>query len=106
MAWTRSRANLFEADVYRDFMAVPEVLEQKWSGLRDDMIRGGVESPHLAVTELQLFAHIGQASGTNAPVRLTRETLPSQGTITEAMYDILVYHAAIRLASFVELVTH
>src|SRR6266545_2908072 len=93
-------------DVYRDFMAVPEVLERKWAALRDDLRRAGVTAPRLAVTELQLFAHIGRATGSNAPVRLTRENLPGQASITEALYDVLIYHAAVRLAPFVEMVTH
>jgi alpha-N-arabinofuranosidase len=93
-------------DVYRDFMAVPEVLQRKWSALKEDMLQGGIKEPRLAVTELQLFAHIERASDTNLPVRLTRDKFPSQGTITEAIYDVLIYHAAVRLAPFVELVTH
>ena len=41
-------------------MAVPEVLEQKWAALRRDMEAGGINDPRLAVTELQMFAHLGQ----------------------------------------------
>lgn len=93
-------------DVFRDFMAVPEVLQGKWMQLRDAMRAGGIAEPHLAVTELQLFAHLGRNTQSNAPVRMTYETLPSQGSITEALYDILIYHAAIRLAPFVEMITH
>jgi alpha-N-arabinofuranosidase len=93
-------------DVFRDFMAVPGVLEQKWSALRDDMAHAGIAEPRLAVTELQLFAHLGRAGDNASPVRLTRENLVGQGSITEALYDILIYHAAVRLAPFVELITH
>jgi alpha-N-arabinofuranosidase len=93
-------------DVYRDFMAVPEVLEQKWSALRADMERAGVRDPRLAVTELQLFAHLGRATEAGETVHLTRENLVNQGSITEALYDVLIYHAAVRLAPFVELITH
>lgn len=93
-------------DVYRDFMAVPEVLESKWSALRDDMKGAGIGEPHLAITELQLFAHLGPRPADPAAIRLTRENLPSQPSITEAIYDILIYHAAVRLGSFVELITH
>jgi alpha-L-arabinofuranosidase len=93
-------------DVYRDFMAVPEVLQQKWAALRADLGRAGVPEPRLAVTELQLFAHLGRATGGNASVRLTPENLPSQGSLTEAIYDVLIYHAAVRLAPFVTLITH
>ncbi|MFO1496875.1 MAG: hypothetical protein U1G07_00505 [Verrucomicrobiota bacterium] len=93
-------------DVYRDFMAVPEVLQSKWETLREDMRQGGVTQPRLAVTELQLFAHLAAKAEDDAPDRLTYATLPGQGSITEAIYDILVYHAAVRLQPFVELITH
>jgi alpha-N-arabinofuranosidase len=93
-------------DVYRDFMAVPEVLETKWTSLRQDMLRGGVKNPQLAVTELQMFAHLESAADKNLPVRLTRENLVTPGTHGEALYDILIYHAAARLGSFVNLITH
>lgn len=93
-------------DVYRDFMAVPEVLEQKWAALRNDMEQGGIRNPRLAVTELQMFAHLGRASEANAPARLTHQNLVNPGTHAEALYDVLICHAAIRLAPFVEMVTH
>ncbi len=92
-------------DVYRDFMAVPEVLEQKWAALRQDMLQGGVADPHLAVTELQLFAHIGGGKE-GEPVRLTQEKLVTPATHTEALYDVLIYHAAARLGTFVDMITH
>jgi alpha-N-arabinofuranosidase len=93
-------------DIYRDFMAVPEVLENKWAALRNDMEKAGIKNPRLAVTELQMFAHLRPASNANAPVRLTQQNLVTPGTIAEALYDVLIYHAAIRLAPFVEMVTH
>lgn len=91
-------------DVYRDFMAVPEVLENKWAALRSNMESNGIKEPRLAVTELQLFAHIRRE--TNVTARLTHENLASPGTQAEAIYDTLVYHAAVRLAPFVEMITH
>jgi len=93
-------------DVFRDFMAVPEVLEQKWVALREDMKKGGIADPRLAVTELQMFAHIGRSSASGASKRLTHETLVNPATQAEALYDVLIYHAAVRLAPFVEMVTH
>jgi alpha-L-arabinofuranosidase len=93
-------------DVYRDFMAVPEVLETKWASLQQDMLRGGVKNPHLAVTELQMFAHLESVSDKNLPVRLTRENLVTPGTHGEALYDTMIYHAVVRLAPFVNLITH
>ncbi len=93
-------------DVFRDFMAVPEVLEQKWSALRTDMEHGGIAEPRLAITELQMFARIGSLSSSGAPRRLTHEKLVNPATHAEGLYDVLIYHTAVRLAPFVEMVTH
>jgi alpha-N-arabinofuranosidase len=93
-------------DVFRDFMAVPEVLEQRWGMLRDDMKKGGIDDPRLAITELQMFAHVGRSPSPDAPRRLTRENLVSPPTQAEALYDVLIYHASVRLAPFVTMVTH
>jgi alpha-N-arabinofuranosidase len=93
-------------DVFRDFMAVPQVLEQKWAALETDMKNAGISNPRLAVTELQMFARVGRPSSDNATRLLTHETLVSPATHAEALYDVLIYHAAIRLAPFVEMVTH
>ena len=91
-------------DVYRDFMAVPNVLEMKWDRLQHDMAQAGVRHPQLAVTELQLFAHIAQKG--EGERKLTPDKLVNPGTQAEAIYNILIYHAAIRLAPFVETITH
>ncbi|MBI4663825.1 MAG: hypothetical protein HY735_33910 [Verrucomicrobia bacterium] len=93
-------------DVYRDFMAAPEVLEKKWADLQRQMVQAGVKAPRLAVTELQMFARIGRPAEANSRPRLTRENLVSPGTLAEALYDVLLYHAAVRLAPFVDMVTH
>ena len=93
-------------DVYRDFMAVPDVLENKWGQLREDMKKAGIAEPRLAVTELQMFARLGGASESGARQRLNHENLVNPATHAEALYDILIYHAAVRLAPFVEMVTH
>ncbi len=93
-------------DVFRDFMAVPEVLEQRWAALQEDMKRAGIADPRLAITELQMFAHLGRSSSSDSPRRLTRDTLVSPSTHAEALYDVLIYHTAVRLAPFVEMVTH
>jgi alpha-N-arabinofuranosidase len=93
-------------DVFRDFMAVPEVLEQKWAALREDMEKAKIESPRLAVTELQMFARVGQRSSREASRRLTHRNLVSPSTQAEALYDVLIYHTSMRLAPFVEMVTH
>jgi alpha-L-arabinofuranosidase len=93
-------------DVFRDFMLVPDVLERKWADLRADMARAGVHDPRLAVTELQLFAHLGRAPATNETARLDGRNLVNPATLAEALYDTLICHAAVRLQPFVEIITH
>ncbi len=92
--------------VYRDFMAVPEALEAKWAALGAEMRRAGVGQPRLAVTELQMFAHLGRGARDNREARLTPANLVTPGTLAEGLYDVLIYHAAVRLGPLVELVTH
>jgi len=92
-------------DVFRDFMVVPDVLAAKWSQLQSDMEAAGIHQPRLAVTELQMFAHLDSNRG-KEPLRMTPENLVTPGTQAEALYDVLIYHRAIRLAPFVELITH
>jgi alpha-N-arabinofuranosidase len=93
-------------DVFRDFMAVPQVLEEKWAALENDMKNAGISDPRLAVTELQMFARIGRPSSADAPRLLSNDRLVSPETDAEALYDVLIYHTAVRLAPFVEMVTH
>jgi len=49
---------------------------------------------------------VGEPADSAAPVRLTHANLVNPGTLGEALYDVLYYHAAVRLAPFVALVTH
>jgi alpha-N-arabinofuranosidase len=93
-------------DVFRDFMLVPDVLERKWGELRDDMARGGVRDGRLAVTELQMFAHLGPEAPGQPAGSLNLQNLVNPATLGEALYDTLIFHAAARLQPFVELVTH
>jgi len=93
-------------DVFRDFMRVPDVLERKWSELRQDMARAGVRDERLAVTELQMFARLAPGVGGQGTNRLNPQNLVNPSTLGEALYDTLIYHAAARLQPFVELITH
>lgn len=93
-------------DVFRDFMLVPDILLRKWGDLRNEQRRGGVVDPRLAVTELQMFAHLGAPAEGAQTERLNHGNLVSPGTLGEALYDTLIYHAAVRLQPFVELISH
>jgi alpha-N-arabinofuranosidase len=53
-----------------------------------------------------MFARVGQPSSPGASRRLTHRNLVNPSTQAEALYDVLIYHTAIRLAPFVEMVTH
>jgi alpha-N-arabinofuranosidase len=92
-------------DIYRDFMAMPGVFELSWAGLRDQMAGAGIKNPRFAITELQMFATLGDTAG-NAPASLTLSNLVDPGTLGEALYDVLYYHGAVRLLPFVEIITH
>jgi len=98
-------ASVDPLDVYRDFMAVPGILERRWGELQKSMLQAGIAEPRLAISELQLFAHIAPPKE-GQEQRLRRDNLVTPGTQAEALYDTLMYHVAVRLAPFVELVTH
>ena len=93
-------------DVFRDFMHVPDILERKWAELRDNMTAQGIKNPRLAVTELQMFAHVGGERGAGPDERLNHRNLVNPGTLGEALYDTMIYHAVVRLQPFIEMVTH
>jgi alpha-N-arabinofuranosidase len=100
-------------DVYRNFMAVPDVLHDRWAALRDAMRKGGVRDPRLGISELQLFAHVqggrrrrGAPDAPDASAKLTYQNLVNPQTQAEAIYDTLMYHTAVRLGGFVDFVTH
>lgn len=96
-------SNTDPLDVYRDFMAVPEILGRMWGDMRRSMLDAGVKEPRLAITELQLYAHV-KADGSSQ--RLNGRNLVTPATQAEAMYDVLMYHRAVKLAPFVEMITH
>ena len=93
-------------DVHRDFMGIPDVLQRRWLKLRETMIQGGIDEPRLAITELQEFAHLSDNDGTDTSINLTRRTLVNPASLSEALYNILIYHNALRIAPFVEMITH
>jgi alpha-N-arabinofuranosidase len=97
-------------DVYRNFMAVPDVLHDRWAALRDAMRKGGISDPRLGISELQLFAHVQggrrRAAAVDGSAKLTWQNLVNPQTQAEAIYDTLMYHTAVRLGGFVDFVTH
>lgn len=68
------------------------------------MLAAGISEPRLAITELQFFARfVGEVRQDG---KLAPWTMPSQDTISEALYFATIVNMSIRLGNFVELITH
>ncbi|MGC9347555.1 MAG: alpha-L-arabinofuranosidase C-terminal domain-containing protein [Anaerolineae bacterium] len=92
------------AELYQAFMGYPAVLMERYRALEASMREAGIEDPHLAITELQLFAHF---RGETAPeARLKPEMVPSPDTVAEALSLTLIVNTCVRLGDFVEMLTH
>ncbi len=91
-------------ELYQAFMGYPSVLEQRYRDLEARMRHAGITEPHLAITELQLFAHFqGEATPEG---KLTPAMMPRPDTVAEALSLTEIVNTCIRLGDFVELITH
>jgi len=84
--------DLPKEDVFRSYMALPVWLEEQFKAMGKQMADGGVADPKVALTELQIFTK--------------RPALPTNRTLTEALFYAGVLNSAIRLEGLVEMVTH
>jgi len=73
-------------------MVLPIWFEGYLRGMGEQMARGGVKEPHLALTELQMFTKHWE--------------LPTNQTLTEALMYAGMLNTAIRLNGLLELITH
>ncbi|MCS7263886.1 MAG: alpha-N-arabinofuranosidase [Armatimonadetes bacterium] len=97
-------ANTDPTELFHAFMGYAAVLEERYSQLRERMLAAGISEPKLAITELQFFAHFfGEVRQDG---KLTPWTMPSQDTISEALYYATIVNMSIRLGNFVEMITH
>ncbi len=97
-------ANTDPVELYHAFMGYATVLAERYRQLKERMQAAGISAPRLAITELQLFAHfVGEERPDG---KLTRRTMPTQDSISEALYFATIAHMAIRMGDFVELITH
>lgn len=92
-------------DVYRDFMAYPLAYERRHRRMAEEMRAAGVENPIIAITELQEHAKLAPPSVGSTPL-IGPDTMVNPRTLSEALYATLFFHAAARLSSIVELITH
>jgi len=82
------------AELYEAFMGLSAAQGERWRAMQSQMEEAGIAEPHLAVTELQLFA------------RGAMTHMPTPDTIAEPLYDALLIHECIRLGDFVSMLTH
>ena len=95
------------SELYHASMGYASQLGREYRDLREQMLSAGIQNPHLAITELQLFAHFHSvASKGQRPGGLSPETMPDNQTISEALYTASIIHECIRLGDFVEMLTH
>jgi len=91
-------------ELYHAFMGYAVTLEELYTPMMERMRARGVEDPHIAVTELQLFAHWSGMPRPGKPLR--PEWMPTPATISEAIYLLTLIHAFIRMQGTVEMLTH
>lgn len=90
--------------LYHSFMGYAKALGEKYRQLLAEMATGGVNEPRVAITELQLFSHYQGPAGIGSD--LSPATMPTNQTISEALYVATILHECIRMGDAVELVTH
>ncbi|WP_436927550.1 alpha-L-arabinofuranosidase C-terminal domain-containing protein [Halosimplex amylolyticum] len=93
-------------ELVRAYMGFSAQLGEEMLGLKERMRAAGIEDPHYDMTELQIFAGIGDHDGDEESVQLTRETMPTPLTISEVLYDACIRNEMIRTGGFARMLTH
>jgi alpha-N-arabinofuranosidase len=91
-------------ELYHGFMGYASTLDRLYGPVIERMSARGASDPHIAVTELQLFAHFRGPSHARKPLR--PETLPTPATISEGLYVLTMILEFIRMQGTVEMLTH
>ena len=97
-------ANTDPVELYHAFMGYAAELEGRYTTLHEKMQAAEIDNLHLAITELQLFAHF--RGDVRSDGKLSPQTLPRPDTIAEALYHATIVNTCIRLGNFVEMLTH
>jgi len=90
--------------LYHSFMGYAGPLMDKYRQVLAQMAAARVANPRVAITEMQLFAHFQGPAGIGTD--LSPATMPTNQTISEALYLGTVLHACMRMGEAIELVTH
>jgi alpha-N-arabinofuranosidase len=102
-------------DLYHALMGYAEELDRRYAALDAKMRAAGVDDPHLAITELQLFPNyaddLEDEPSLPAAWRFSRGmprslAFPTKKTISEALYHATVVHECVRMGEFPEAITH
>jgi alpha-N-arabinofuranosidase len=98
------------AELYHAFLGQAVDVGRRYRAVAEQMRAAGNSDPRLAITELQLFAHFHAEplaeQGSETKGALSAETMPTPGTISEALYFTTMAHEAIRMEGLVEMITH
>lgn len=94
-------------DLFHAFMGYADQLGEEYRTLQQRMLDAGIDSPHLAITELQLFADfVSNRELDHYSEGLSLDTMPTRTTISEPLYLANIVHECIRMGSFVSMITH
>ena len=94
------------AELFHAFMGQAIDVGRRYRAVGEQMRAAGNADPRLAITELQLFAHFHSDGTPPQEGALSAETMPTPGTISEALYFTTIAHESIRLEGLVEMITH
>ncbi len=90
--------------LYQGFMGYAATLPAKYGAMCDRMKSRGIADPHIAITELQLFAHFHGRSEPRSALR--PDQMPTPATISEALYLTTMINASIHTQGLVSMITH
>lgn len=95
-------------DIYHAYCAHSLFAGNQYRWLRTQMIAAGIESPGIAITEMQIFAQFNPAGGEPEGNRtgLTPENLVGPDTLAEAIHFAGFLCESTRQEGFVRLITH
>ncbi|QRV17943.1 alpha-N-arabinofuranosidase (plasmid) [Haloterrigena salifodinae] len=103
-------------ELFNAHSGVASQLREEYEAVAADCRDAGLEAVRQAITELQLFTRFDEpeddetdegepADEESADQRLSRETLPTNKSVTEAVFDATIIHECIRSGT-VDMVTH
>ena len=106
LAWTPIGPRDDPWDIFQGYMGQPLAAGRQYRSFRAAMIAAGVAQPHMALTEMQIFASWNPAQAQQGTGEMTREQMVDPATIAEAVYFAAYLCECARLDGFVNLIAH